>query len=283
MSQQTTGGRLALVRALCADIAAEVDEAFEAHGGGSPEAAFDAEMDRQIEQVLPGSARFALADEQAALRWDAVFQRAERAAEMLGSRVPEPELFHAAGVDFAELHDLLAQHPQLEPVVAPFGLGADAWQRAFEHSNTGTHLLLAPEALREFAALDLAPETPTVTTTAGVGAGYSTSPSHSPSSSVRWSMRLIPASPSPSLLGLSFAHGPHVTLPEMLMLQLTRVLGGEDPVDRATFTWLAGSIAGGRLAARHVFDSAEQAVRVNCREPHSQGPHMGARPPVSGA
>ena len=64
---------------------------------------------------------------------------------------------------------------------------------------------------------------------------------------VHWTLRLVPADDGPPLLGLSFAQGPHVTLPEMLMLQLSRVSAGEPPVDATSFTWLAGPIAQGRL------------------------------------
>lgn len=64
------------------------------------------------------------------------------------------------------------------------------------------------------------------------------------------------------------------------MLQLIRVVSGEPLVDARSFTWLAGPLADGRLAARHVYDSAERVVRINCREVGNQGPHLGARPPV---
>jgi hypothetical protein len=66
----------------------------------------------------------------------------------------------------------------------------------------------------------------------------------------------------------------------MLMLQLSRVVAGEPLVDATSFTWLAGVLAGGKLAARHVYDEAEDTVRITCREVVSQGPHLGARPPV---
>jgi len=69
------------------------------------------------------------------------------------------------------------------------------------------------------------------------------------------------------------------------MLQLTRAAAGEAPLDGgaggASFTWLAGELAGGGLAARHVWDASEGAIRVSSREIGSQGPHLGARTSIA--
>lgn len=273
VGQHTSGDRLTLLRAIFREIADEVDAAYAAAGDGSVVSEFDEELDRLMAEVLPSTDRFAGLTEHAARRFDDTFRRAGQVANLLDVRVPEPEIFLSAGIDFAVLFDLLGRRPDLEPVVAPYGLGAEAWQRAFARSGTDTRLLIAPEAAREFSALDSAPDMISVSVQDTIEGGISRT--------VRWTVRLIPAAAAPPLLGMSFAHGPHVTLPELLMLQLGRLLAHEEPVDRATFTWLAGSLAGGRLAARHVFDVAEHAVRVNCREPQSQGPHLGARSPVS--
>lgn len=194
------------------------------------------------------------------------------AAAVAGSSVtlPAAERFIEV-VDLGRLAARLEAHPDAHIVFAPFGLGEAGWrelyaaaaQRHSEHLASGEPLVIASEATREFALLDLAPPHAII------------------DGGLRWSMRLVPASPAPATLGLSFEHGPHVTLPEMLMLQLMRLAAGAAPLDQASFTWLEGGLALGKLGARHVYDAADRAVRVSCREVGNQGPHLGARPPVS--
>ncbi|MFT4232742.1 MAG: hypothetical protein QM606_08235, partial [Leucobacter sp.] len=215
------------------------------------------------------------------------FAATRTVAARAGLRVPEPEAFAEAGTDFARLGTALAADPTLAPVIAPYGLGSRRWRelfaRAAEESGgalaAADPLVVASEAEREFGRLDAVPvpEMPDLpATTAGAAAAAQPAVRAEP----RWTLRLVPAGLAPAVLGLSFEHGPHASLPEMLMLQLTRLVAGEPLVDSRSFTWLAGTLAEGRLAARHVYDSAERAVRINCRETGNQGPHLGARPPV---
>ncbi|QIM18527.1 hypothetical protein G7066_07675 [Leucobacter coleopterorum] len=163
--------------------------------------------------------------------------------------------------------------------MAPYGLGAERWRELFRGATAqqgsplsgDEPLLLAAEAVDGFTILDSVPDvtSPRVEVARPEGA------------SVTWTLRLVPSSAKPPLLGLGFAHGPHVSLPEILMLQLMRIVSGERPVDTESFTWLAGALADGRLAARHVFDESEAVIRISCREIGNQGPHLGARPPVN--
>ncbi|MFC6235312.1 hypothetical protein ACFPZL_09490, partial [Leucobacter soli] len=167
------------------------------------------------------------------------------------------------------------------PVPAPHGLGAEAWQAAFRAASLRPGspfaadpgpLVLAAEVAREFGLLDLAPSDP----------GGQVPVAQNTATGAVWTLRLIPASPEPETLGLNFTHSaPHATLPEMLMLQLMRAIEGEAPLDggdgRGSFTWLAGMLAEGRLAARHVYDAG--SIRITAREIGSQGPHLGARSP----
>lgn len=267
-----TENRVELMRALFPDLADRVDAAYEAFAGERPEAAFDDWVDARATEVLPSAARLSIEDAAVAERFDRAFASANVVAELLGVRVPEIEAFAEAGVDLERLAASLSQDSSLVPVASPYGLGSAVWYEGFAALG-GPSLLIADEAEREFELLDSAPLTGTQIVALGDRVGMA-------DRAVQWALRLVPADDGPPLLGLSFAQGPHVTLPEMLMLQLSRVSAGEPPVDATSFTWLAGALAQGRLAARHVYDAAEDTVRITCREVVSQGPHLGARPPL---
>ncbi|MEJ6489932.1 hypothetical protein PQI23_09375 [Leucobacter sp. USCH14] len=259
------GERLELIRALFPDLASELDAAAARHVVPGAAEALDARLDGAAARLLPQAAFADVAEPESARRIERSFAAARVASAWVGVEMPEAEAFAEAGVDFARLGEALASEPALVAVPAPFGCGADAWRGAFAPGAAGSStLVLAAEAEREFELLDAAPaNTPSVTT-----------------ARVTWTLRLIPAGERPPVLGLGFAHGPHVTLPEMLMLQLMLIADDAPPIDSASFTWLEGALAGGRLAARHVYDESERAIRITCREIGNQGPHLGARTPV---
>lgn len=267
-----TDSRVELMRMLFPDTAERVDAAYAPFAGARAEAAFDDWIDQRASEVLPSAARLSIEDAAVAERFDRAFAGLRMAAELLGVSAPEIEAFAEAGVDLERLAALLAADPSLVPVAAPHGLGAAVWQQAFGALGSPA-LVIADEAEREFELLDSASLTgaPIVDLGGRIGGA---------DTAVSWTLRLVPADDGPPLLGLSFAQGPHVTLPEMLMLQLSRVASGEPPLDATSFTWLDGALALGRLAARHVYDAAEDTVRITCREVVNQGPHLGARPPV---
>lgn len=267
--QQTTE----LLRNLFPDLAQQLDLALEHSGAVDGAAGFEVSLNDAVGVFQ---------QRHAALAWHDVTDEAARAAVLTsfeavrgvlrdsGFELPAPESF-ASIVDldsFAERYQ-----PGLAVVPAPHGLGLDGWQRLFgltaarqpQRLNAAEPLVVASEAAREFDLLERQCAAPAVT---GREAG------------VRWSLRLVPAGPAPALLGLNYEHGPHVSLPEMLMLQLMRITSGDEPLDQASFTWIAGDLSGGKLAARHVYDAADLAVRVSCREIGNQGPHLGARTPI---
>ncbi len=298
------GERLALIRSLFPDLSERLDAAYARHTEDDralrgedgqhhhPErrdaAGFDAWLDGEAaalrEGELAGAAFPSVRDPGARTRFEHAFSAIRAAAASWGGPVPpEPEDFAEAGVDFEALGETLVRDPSLLPVPAPHGMGAEAWAALFSRAARqqgspfaeAAPLVFAAEALSDFALLDAVPDprTPVVERPGP-------DPSGGRRDVVRWTLRLVPAEAAPPVLGLSFDHGPHPSLPEMLTLQLARVASGEDPVDARSFTWLAGSIADGRLAARHIYDEGERAIRVNCREPGNQGPHLGARPPI---
>ncbi len=267
---QDDADRLRLMRDLFPGTAAAIDAAYASHSGERHEATFDEWLDARALEVLPGATGLSIGHGETAALIDRAFAAARWGAERLGVSLPEIEAFSEAGTDLARLADAMIANPSLTPVPAPYGLGERRWVNAFD-TLSSPRLVVADEASREFSILDSipVPAPPTVRAPGAV--------SHE---SVRWTLRLIPAEAGPSLLGLSFAHGPHVSLPEMLMLQLMRAGVSEPLLDATSFTWLAGPLAQGRLAARHVYDAAEQTIRITCREVVSQGPHLGARQPV---
>jgi hypothetical protein len=284
MHDAEASGRSRLLRALFPQTAEHLDRAYEAHAGEQPEREFDAWLDDRVADELPPATNLHIEDEAVRSRLDRALAAARSVASTAGLAMPEIEAFAEAGIDITALGEAMAEDARLLPVATPHGLGAEFWVRAFDEADgplgAAPQLFLAPEAQAEFATLGAVPlPAPPVVRAArtSVAAG---SASQAPGG-VFWTLRLIPAGQRPAVLGLSHQHGPHVSLPEMLMLQLMRFAHGEEPVDDSTFTWLAGELAGGRLAARHIYDAAEHAIRITCREVVSQGPHLGARPPVS--
>ncbi|UBH05984.1 hypothetical protein K8P10_001495 [Leucobacter sp. Psy1] len=291
--------RLRSARGMFPDLAARLDAALARYGrsssaGSSQERGpgtgsaddLDAWLDAGAARLRSGefaAAGFSeIVDSDARTRAERDFAAARTVAGWAGIELPEPEAFAAAGIDLVRLGERLAADPDLVAVPAPFGLGREAWDELFVRAAerfptvlTGQRgLALSQEAEREFTLLDQ----PAAEAVIRVGGGVDERGTRTPS----WTLRLIPASPAPPLLGLGFAHGPHVTLPEMLMLQLSRLADGEsDPLDSNSFTWLAHPLGDGKLGARHIFDDAEGVVRVSTRGVFNQGPHMGARQPVS--
>ncbi|CAG7595361.1 hypothetical protein LEUCIP111803_00039 [Leucobacter soli] len=279
--------RLRLSRALFPALAASLDAALErATGfGAAPSAAFDTRLDAEAAERFAGAGLAELSGRAGGSRLERAFLTVgvivRECFEVPGLALPEPESFAASGVDLARLAELLEADPALAPVPAPHGLGAEAWQAAFRAASLRPGspfaadpgpLVLAAEVAREFGLLDLAPSDP----------GGQVPVAQNTATGAVWTLRLIPASPEPETLGLNFTHSaPHATLPEMLMLQLMRAIEGEAPLDggdgRGSFTWLAGMLAEGRLAARHVYDAG--SIRITAREIGSQGPHLGARSP----
>ncbi|QIK64646.1 hypothetical protein G7068_01720 [Leucobacter viscericola] len=279
--------QLRLVRSLFPNFAETLDAAHTEHGLAEaiPDqsgAGFDAWLDDEARQLREGAlagAPFATLPAAESSRFERAFAAARLVAQRSHLTLPEPEAFVEAGANLLALASKLAADPALVPVIAPYGLGPERWRELFRAAaeqqgsplSGGEPLLLAAEAVDGFAILDSIPDVTSSRVEIALPEG----------GSVTWTLRLIPSSPKPPLLGLGFAHGPHVSLPEILMLQLMRIASGERPVDTESFTWLAGSLADGRLAARHVFDESEAVIRISCREIGNQGPHLGARPPVS--
>lgn len=262
----------ALARVLFPDLATRLDAAL-ARNEGSDRAGddLDALLEDRANELrsgeLAGAAFAEIADEKHRDAFATALSLARSVLARQHLRLPEPEEFEAAGTDFAALAEALATDDTLVPVPAPHGLGAEDWRQLF---SAGTELLLASEIARDFPELDLVPDpgTPRVTEVDPRGR------------TLRWTLRLVPASEAPPVLGLAHASGPHPSLPEILLLQLMREAAGEPPLDPQSFTWLAGTLGGGALAARHVADVAQHAVRISSRGVSNQGPHLGARPPV---
>ncbi len=279
-----TNDRVELIRALFPDLASELDAAATRHAAPSAAASLDASLDAAAARLMPHAGFADVAEPEGARRAEQHFASARIACGWLDIEMPEIEAFVDAGTDIGRLGSALAADSSLTAVPTPFGCGAAVWKTSFQRAavalpdaphdgsaplaigSTGdSPLLLATEAEREFDALDTPPP--------GIPAARAQGRA--------WTLRLVPSGARPPVLGLGFSHGPHVTLPEVLMLQLMLVASGSPLIDAASFTWLEGSLAGGRLAARHVYDESERAIRITCREVGNQGPHLGARTPLA--
>lgn len=276
----TAGEHPDLGRMLFAELAADIDEALERAQRASGAAPAAPSIDRLLDDAARaaregefGRAAFAGVAGQEADRFERSFAAARSVAAWSALTLPDPESFWENGADRVTLSRALMADTSLVAVPAPHGLGAERWTALFRAAarqpaspfSLAAPLVLAPEVLAEFAALDAVPR--------GVAAVTD--------GEAKWTLRLIPAGPTPPLVGLSHTHGPHPSLPEILMLQLMLVAAGEPLVDRSSFTWVHGTLGGGRFAARELFDATERSVRVNSREVGNQGPHLGARPPIS--
>lgn len=309
---QVTGGphEVRLARMLFVDLADSLDEALGAESGSRAD--LDRVLDSGAGVVRAGGVSLAAFEGIAApeaLRFDRAFAAARNVAAWIGLEPPEPEAFWAAGVDRAVLARALIADTSLVPVPAPHGLGADVWTSLYRAAarrpasplSLSSPLMVAEDVVAAFEDLDAVPRSvPAVEFGAHLGRA------------VRWTLRLIPAGPTPPRTNLNHAFGPHPTLPEMLMLQLMLLemkangscedspgerggsstgLGGgvsaglsrgvgTDVMDRQSFTWLHGTFAGDRFAARHFFDAAGRSVGINTRETGNQGPHLGVRSPI---
>ena len=291
--QQDENQALAFARVLFPGLAEEIDRAHAVSRGGTGSAndRVDAWLDRETEKlrstVLTGVAFAEVADDEVRARFAASFRAARRVAQWGGLDVPTIESFTAAGVDVAGLGQAASGDVTLQLVPAPYGLGLAGWQEIFRQAAAvdtsalqGSGLLVSTEVEREFSGLDRVPTEDIPTLRVESDRRASEAQFAAPPREVHWTLRLIPASPAPPVVGLSFAHGPHVSLPEMLMLQASRAAEGMPMIDERSFTWLAGETSEGKLAVRHIFDASEGSVRLSAREPGQQGPHLGARPPV---
>lgn len=267
-----------LARHLFPELAQQLDRALERGTGETVggERSVRARLDRAAQEAkagLLGRAAYEGVPANEAERLERAFVSAETVASWTGVTVPEPEAFWAAGVDRVVLARALAQDSTLMPVIAPYGLGVPGWREwylaAVVHGDgvldSGGGLSLAPEVIASFSELDAAPQSVPLVHGRGVA---------------QWTLRLIPAAVEPERTHGNHGLGPHPTLPEMLMLQLVRVAEGLPLVDSQSFTWLHGTLLDGRFAARHFYDAVAHHVGVNSREVGSQGPHLGARPPV---
>lgn len=283
-------GDVRLARLLFDDLAGELDRAL----GHSEESGSHAQIDRLLDNAAQnardgelGRAAFeGIAAPQAA-RLERAFASAREVVSWAGIQLPEPEAFWNLGVDRVAIARALQADPALMPVPAPHGLGEARWTELYRAGarqpgsplSLGSPLTLAREVAEAFGELDVVPGNSRALTTGGRGKGVPGG-SAAGGEPVQWTLRLIPAGAFPPRTDVSHTFGPHPTLPEMLMLQLIRLVSGNEPVDRHSFTWLNGTIAGGRFAGRHFFDTSGGSVGVNAREVGNQGPHMGSRTPI---
>lgn len=269
-----------LSRTLFAELAHELDEALAANvpqskndtsmqALGSMET-LDAEAKRMSAPggILATSSLVEIKNESVRQRFQESFALLGEAADELGASLPDADMFQYAGYDFLRLASIAETDRDLVLVAAPFGLGLAAWQSLFRSDamplDAKIPLDVARELQEEFILLDRVQQAdlPQVQ-----------------DRNINWTLRLIPAAAKPEKMGLNYAVGPHPALPEMLMLQAMELLAGGTALDQNTFTWIAGKIAGGKLAARHVFDASQKRIIINSREIGNQGPHLGARPP----
>ncbi|MFF8817931.1 hypothetical protein ACF07D_08045 [Leucobacter sp. NPDC015123] len=283
-----------LARLLFPDLADELDRAHaegrRAAGGTAPASGAEAMLDAAAlaaRQGDLGQAAFSSIDGLEAVRFTRGFELAREVAGWRDLRVPEPEEFWAAGADHAALARALMADASLAVVPTIYGLGSDGWVALFRAAarqpssplSLAAPLILAPEVTAEFELLDAVPRG-VAAVQARAGQAGAVQAGAVQGGEVSWTLRLVPATPKPPLVGLSHSHGPHPALPEILMLQLMHVAAREPLLDGSSFTWVHGTLSGGRFAARELFDTSERSVRVNTREVGNQGPHLGARPPI---
>ncbi len=287
-------GSVQLMRSLFPELARSLDASLSAsltagNGTGTGTDSLDAWIDAETSELRLDSSAIGfgpIGDDGVRNAFTAAYGAARVVSAWAGIDVPEPEEFAEQGVNLTALGDALAADPQLTIVPAPHGLGLGTWKAlfteaterdgsplktyAFPDGGSAAGIVFAPEIERWFAALDQVQD--------------QSSPAvrkfRMPHREVEWTLRLVPSGDASPKLGLPFSSGPHPSVPEILMLQLMRIVLGEAPIDTHTFTWLAGELPGATLAARHVFAGREGVVRIDCRDVAHQGPHLGARPPV---
>lgn len=274
-------------RKLVPEFAALVDAAFQTDTRGETAEdslnALDAEVDKlKSEGLLVSQAIQEIGDPLVREKFEKGFSVAKKVAAIAGLEAPDAEDFEHQGANFKSLAAYVTENPDFVPIVAPNGWGIKLWEQVFKHvaRETFTNGQLDPnkplevgrEVFHEFTLLDRAAN-------ASID-GTKNTVVHDPKTKTVWTIRLVPAAQKPNKMGLNHSAGPHVTLPEMLMLQLTHLFDGLDLVDKNTFTWLSGLLADEKLAARHVYDASQKQIIITSREKGNQGPHLGARTPV---
>lgn len=248
-------------------------------GVANPAARIAERLDAKAETLTaPGGALEALGLDDLA---EPIRQRVWRAfadAEALWPELETPTVAHwtEQGLDLGALAARLEADDQLEVVLTPLGQGSEQWIAAFDRCEGAPKLTLSSEIVAEFQLLEWP-----IAVDAAEGSGAERSANTRVSvAATFWSLAVVPGGQAPPLLGQNHRHGPHPRLAEMLTLQLMRARRGGEYVDARTFTWIAGRLGEGRLAARHVYDEHEHSIRVSTREWAQQGPHQGARPPL---
>ena len=106
-----TENRVALMRALFADLAERVDAAYEPFAGQQPEAKFDSWLDQRTTEVLPSAARLSIDDAAAAEHFELAFSSAREVAQAELVRMNEDMGSERAQMQRVLLEIDLAQGP----------------------------------------------------------------------------------------------------------------------------------------------------------------------------
>lgn len=206
--------------------------------------------------------------------------RTTELCSQVGLRVPTIDELIGGGIDFVDLADEyglmqgLKQEPEL--VVAPQYMIVDEAMGIF---NPG-ELDIQEDIVMRWEQF--------IGTSCFTGTLVEGSGTHD-----FWSVRVIPATPSPTHLGYNYhGAGPtnekieqfsHPTIPEYLILQ-ARCLRGDKLLDLTTFTWLAGEILTGTsfsmspIGYSYHESKSSKVVRINYEPQGDNRPDMGIRP-----
>jgi hypothetical protein len=238
------------------DLIARVDDAYERAlaaksdlatdvGGVALDALVESDVAVARAQGTFAGGELAIANHNARTSLESTLVNVEQVFAPLKLKPPTPDELRMGGVDFASLGRVYErmEKASLQPtwVLAPDNLRANNWEyiyrRLQDDPSINTNGLIQKNGLRissvvqrNFEAISARPEN--VPSVANDG-GYT-----------HWTLRLIPSTPKPTEMGVSYADTRYPVKPtvaEYLTLQAVRLQAGEEPIDDGSWTNLQGT------------------------------------------
>ncbi len=223
----------------------------------------------------------------------------ERLFARIGITPPDVDTIVNSGIDFVYLgHEY--QHMKtegLEPrlVLAPYGLTVDHWKELYKKLEDDPIVNPIPASGKEedkrirdgglhidnrvaINWTELAMQIPKATLAIKSPISNASHPTN------LWTLRLIPATDRPQILGTSHnQYAPvivqHTTIPEYLSLQASLLQDCQALVDPHTWSWLDGTYNGGTTAPGGGWSSAGGWVNVGWCKTDDKHDELGTRPP----
>ncbi len=217
----------------------------------------------------------------------AVFEKAfyatSRLFERIGIAAPTPEDLAGRGIDFIELArqyqaEKAAGH-EPEIILAPY-VDLLNWQGLYR--NLENNASVNHDGRIKNGGLYVNDDVKQAWSTLAIPEVIPGEEGVMRDKSYTWSLRLIPGTSAPTEVNVDHAksHAHHPTIPEYLTLQALRLQANEQPIDGATYTWLAGTFNTGARAPHGNWSRDDGRVNVFWDGVGYRFDYLGSRVPV---